>query len=55
MKVKKSFPVVTIGNYQISLHRDGRYSCTCPDWRYRRAQAGEDCKHIIGFKAGGMV
>ena len=24
----------------------GRYTCTCPDWRYRRMGDNKDCKHI---------
>ena len=23
-----------------------RYTCTCPDWRYRRMGDNQDCKHI---------
>ena len=24
----------------------GKYTCTCPDWRYRRMGRDTDCKHI---------
>lgn len=23
-----------------------RYTCTCPDWRYRKMGDNKDCKHI---------
>ena len=23
-----------------------RYTCTCPNWRYRRMGENQDCKHI---------
>ena len=29
-----------------------RWTCTCPDFRYRRLASGEDCKHIKAQKAG---
>jgi len=27
----------------------GRYTCTCPDWRYRKMGEDKDCKHINGI------
>ncbi len=29
---------------------DGVGECTCPDYRYRRAKTGEDCKHIAAVR-----
>jgi len=36
------------------IHQDTdtqRYQCTCPDFLYRRAGLGQDCKHIKEVKA----
>ena len=30
--------------YAVSLSGDGQWSCSCPDWMYRRPAQG--CKHI---------
>jgi hypothetical protein len=45
-------PSLTIGVrgraavYTVILRRDGRHTCTCSDFVYRRAKAGQTCKHI---------
>lgn len=39
-------PSSTAGkSYTVSLDRDGRPTCTCPDYQHRRAARGEFCKH----------
>lgn len=35
-------------NWQAKTHR---WTCTCPDFRFRRSQRGEECKHIQQVKA----
>jgi hypothetical protein len=40
-----------VGTYKVRYHPEvGRFSCTCPDWTYKRSVkyrgAGSDCKHI---------
>jgi hypothetical protein len=61
-KLVKSTPVKHGGkdgkaSYILRYHpKEGRWSCTCPDWNYRRKGLGEDhkehhdCKHIIAHK-----
>lgn len=44
------------GTYRVKYHKDiDRYSCTCPDWTYKRSWKGKgqnsDCKHILSVKA----
>jgi hypothetical protein len=29
---------------------DGVGECTCPDYRFRRAKTGDDCKHIAAIR-----
>jgi len=31
--------------YAVALNDDGKWSCSCPDWMYRRPSRG--CKHIM--------
>ena len=31
---------------------DGRFTCSCPHWKFRCNPAGTDCKHIDLVKAG---
>lgn len=35
--------------YKVDLFA-GQWKCTCPDFIQRRADAGEDCKHIEAVK-----
>ena len=35
-----------VGDYVIKLHKDGRWSCTCSQWKFHCAKAGTNCKHI---------
>lgn len=40
------------GSYNVKYHPDaGRFSCTCPDWTYKRSVGGGDCKHIDRLKS----
>ena len=32
-------------SYTVTVDRDGRPACTCPDYQHRRAARGEFCKH----------
>jgi hypothetical protein len=32
--------------YLVRFHRDLRWSCSCPDYLYRRVKLGDVCKHI---------
>lgn len=55
----KAKPVAVMGDsgkkYKIKYHPEqGRFSCTCPDWTYKRSVrnkgAGGECKHIKRLK-----
>jgi hypothetical protein len=37
--------------YSVRKHDDGRYTCSCPDYKYRHAGRGTHCKHIEGRKS----
>ena len=44
------------GNYRVKYHPEiDRYSCSCPDWKYKRSWKAKgqnsDCKHILAMKA----
>jgi len=41
------------GGYSVQRHRDGTYTCTCPDFKYRRTFDGKPCKHIKGVTSSG--
>ena len=41
------------GGYSVQRHRDGTYTCTCPDFKYRRTFDGKPCKHIKGVASSG--
>lgn len=44
-------PSDTSGSYDVKYHpSEGRFSCTCPDWTYKRSVGGGDCKHIARIK-----
>jgi 8-oxo-dGTP pyrophosphatase MutT (NUDIX family) len=32
--------------------KDGKWTCSCPDYNYRQAASGGECKHIKAHKAG---
>jgi SWIM zinc finger len=32
--------------YLVRLHRDRRWSCSCPHWQWRLSKGGGLCKHI---------
>ena len=36
-------------------YTNGKWRCSCPDWRYRGAKWGTPCKHIIQEQAKGIV
>jgi len=39
------------GSYKVKYHPDhDRFSCTCPDWTFKRSVTGSDCKHISRLK-----
>lgn len=39
--------------YEIKKLPDGRYGCTCNDWKYKGSvDPTHECKHIKAFKAG---
>jgi hypothetical protein len=41
-------------DYVVSRARDGSFGCSCPAWRFHRADAGghrPDCKHIDTLRA----
>lgn len=39
------------GNYKVKYHPEhDRFSCTCPDWTFKRSVSGADCKHISRIK-----
>ena len=41
------------GRKSYTLKREGKtWTCTCPDFIYRHAGAGTECKHIKAHKAG---
>jgi len=45
-------PSDTSGSYKVKFHQEAnRFSCTCPDWTYKRSVGGGDCKHIERLKA----
>jgi hypothetical protein len=35
--------------YLVRFHRDCHWSCSCPDYLYRRARLRDACKHIHGM------
>lgn len=46
-------PSDTSGEYKIRYHPEhDRFSCTCPDWTFKRSVSGADCKHISRLKEG---
>lgn len=39
------------GSYKVRYHpAQDRFSCSCPDWTYKRSISGADCKHITRIK-----
>lgn len=36
--------------FEVKKLRDGRFGCSCNDWRYVRSVNGTDCKHIKKYK-----
>jgi predicted nucleic acid-binding Zn finger protein len=36
--------------YDVKLHKDGSYTCSCPNYLYRRGPDNVECKHIVGLK-----
>lgn len=36
----------TKDSYTVKSHKDGSYTCSCPQWTYRGSVQGMDCKHI---------
>lgn len=41
------------GTYKVRYHPEhDRFSCTCPDWTFKRSVSGSDCKHISRLKEG---
>jgi hypothetical protein len=36
--------------YDVKLHKDGSYTCSCPNYLYRRGPDNGECKHIVGLK-----
>lgn len=44
-------PSDSSGSYQVQYHSSAnRFSCTCPDWTYKKSVGGGDCKHIDRMK-----
>ncbi len=40
------------GSYKVRYHpQEKRFSCSCPDWTYKKSVSGEDCKHITRMKS----
>lgn len=40
------------GSYKVRYHPEhDRFSCTCPDWTFKRSVSGADCKHIDRLKS----
>lgn len=40
------------GSYRVKYHSSvDRFSCTCPDWTYKKSVGGGDCKHIDRIKS----
>jgi hypothetical protein len=40
------------GNYTVKYHSEAdRFSCTCPDWTFKKSISGADCKHIQRMRA----
>ena len=37
--------------YTVAVDYDGKFGCSCPQWKFRR-RTGGDCKHIIRIKNG---
>lgn len=33
-------------SYEVTIEDGHAVACTCPDFEYRRARAGEACKHV---------
>jgi hypothetical protein len=42
------------GQYDVTTD-EGRVTCTCPDYRHRRRDAGETCKHGDALVLLGML
>ena len=40
------------GRKSYKLESGDRWTCTCPDFIYRRQKDGSDCKHITAKKTG---
>lgn len=38
----------TLKMYQVT--NNGKYECTCPDYKYRRGEHNQGCKHIFAVK-----
>lgn len=39
--------------YIVAVSEEGRWGCSCPAWRFKRADAGgrrPDCKHILAVQ-----
>lgn len=41
--------------YLVYETENGSLFCTCPDYLYRRRRRGEECKHLRGLRAQGLI
>ena len=41
--------------YLVYEMETGSLFCTCPDYLYRRRRRGEECKHLRGLRAQGLI
>lgn len=46
-KVPRQSPAPS--HYHVRRKSDGRMTCSCPDYTYRRRRDGGACKHISGY------
>lgn len=53
--VEKDGEPVEGDEYVCRSHANGRVSCSCPDWQYRKGPTGEKCKHLEALTDFGIV
>jgi hypothetical protein len=36
--------------YSVKTYKDGSYTCSCPDYIFKKSPDNKECKHITGLK-----